>query len=194
MRCYVTIAFLAVIAVAISGCSQDTTKPSVSVEAHMDDLIDTQASGPPGLRVIPPDASPHGRTYAEWSAAWWAWLWSAPVDVNPGLDETGENITYGQSGNVWFLAPAYFGTYERWATIPSGKMLFVDLAGWFNSPRVSDYETEEDLRAEIEALTDQITNIIFEVDGTRLEQVENYRVQTPPGFMEYTLPEVQSHS
>ena len=54
--------------------------------------------GNPG--VIPPQASSHGQTYGEWSAAWWQWVLSVPADHNPALDLRGADAAQGQSGPV----------------------------------------------------------------------------------------------
>jgi hypothetical protein len=139
--------------------------------------------------VIPPGSNPYGQSYAQWSAAWWRWLWSAPAATNPGLDSTGDFVNYGQSGPVWFLAPNYgFGAVDvRYATIPAGRALFIELAGFFSSFELGDGPTVDDLIAAVSAAADGIQQVVFEVDGVALENVENYRFQSP--LFEYTLPE-----
>lgn len=139
-------------------------------------------------RIIPPQAHPHGQSYGEWSAGWWRWLWGAPADSNPGLDETGEFIDYGQSGSVWFIAPNYGGETTREATIPPGKMLFIDVAADFESPLLTPDLTEEELRANAAYVIDNIVSVGIEVDGTPVENLDLYRVVSPEPF-NYTLPE-----
>ena len=139
-------------------------------------------------RVLPPQSYPYGKSYGEWSEAWWQWLWSAPVDQNPGLDETGAFIGYGQSGPVWFLAPNYGGVSERYATIPPGKALFVDVLGWFDSPLLGDGPGEAELRAAVKAALDATDQLVCEVDGVPLENLTAYRFASPTLFS-YTLPE-----
>ena len=53
-------------------------------------------------RVIPPTAKAYGMTYGEWSAKWWQWAYSLPVDQNPFFDEGGScsNGANGQFGPV----------------------------------------------------------------------------------------------
>jgi hypothetical protein len=34
-------------------------------------------------KVIPPNATPFGATYADWSAKWWQWVFAIPQDENP---------------------------------------------------------------------------------------------------------------
>jgi hypothetical protein len=75
-------------------------------------------------RILPPDSHPYGKTYSQWSAAWWQWVFSIPAPNNPLLDQTGQNAGANQSGNVWFLAGNMGGTSERTVTVPSGKAIF----------------------------------------------------------------------
>jgi hypothetical protein len=81
--------------------------------------------GNPG--ILPPQSHPYGKTYAEWSAAWWQWAYSIPAPSDPITDQTGQNATVNQSGNVWFLAGNMGGTTERTVTVPSGKALFIPI-------------------------------------------------------------------
>src|SRR5207237_9991228 len=77
--------------------------------------------------VFPPDSRPFGLTYGEWSAKWWQWAYSLPVDKNPFFDETTcKNGTNGQSGDVWFLTGVFntSGTAVRPCDVPEGKALF----------------------------------------------------------------------
>ncbi len=107
-----------------------------------------------------------------------------------GLDDSGDDVDWGQSGPVWFLAPAYYGQWERTANIPNGKMIFIDLAGFFTSLQMGDGADEAELRDVSAFLMDElVSNIILEVDGQRLQNIEDFRVATPPGLFGYTLPE-----
>jgi hypothetical protein len=182
-------AMMLILLVAIVGCSDDVTGPADETAVTDVSTLD-KARGRYGINIIPPNARPHGHSYAEWSARWWQWLWSAPVDQNPGLDETGDFVDWNQSGSVWFLAPAYYGQWERTATIPNGTMLFIDLAGFFVSISQGDGETEAEIRDVATWFVDNvISNVIIEVDGDRLQHVEDFRVASPPGFITYTLPD-----
>lgn len=181
------------LAFVFSGCSNE--RPGISSTAPDMSVDDSFGSNPEccnaNPRIIPPHANPGGHSYAEWSAAWWQWLWSAPVDVNPGLDPDGSYVTYGQSGSVWFLAPNYgFGQSDvRYATIPTGKMLFIEVAGFFSSFEIEDpsVTTVEELRELCAAAVDQVGEIVFSVDGQLLENHDAYRKQSPA--FEYTLPD-----
>ena len=170
----------------VGACSEQPVAPQNDDAAMLAD----KANDHYGINIIPPTATAHGKTYAEWSAEWWKWLWSVPVDMNPGLDATGESVGVNQSGPVWFLAPDYSGQWERTATIPTGKMLFIDLAGFFLTISMGDGADEAELRANATFFLDAIvSNVIIEVDGVRLENVEDFRFASPPGLYGYTLPE-----
>lgn len=171
----------------LAGCSSDNDNP---VAPAADPGPDKAAAGDYGVNILPPDAVAHGMTYAEWSAKWWQWLWEIPVSQNPGLDATGDFVGVNQDGPVWFLAPAYYGQWERTATIPTGKMLFIDLAGFCVSLSMGDGADEAELREYATwSVDDIISNVVLEVDGVRLQNWEDFRFATPEGLYDITLPE-----
>lgn len=146
------------------------------------------ASAPVNPGVIPPGATPHGKTYAEWSAIWWQWMFSAPVGQNPGLDETGANIGWSQSGPVWFLAPNFGGTSVRSGVIPAGKSIFLDVLAWESSALEGLGTTLEELQAYSHLVADDMRNITFEIDGVPVTGLDAYRFQSP-GLFGLTLPD-----
>ncbi|MCA9727763.1 MAG: hypothetical protein R3E12_10750 [Candidatus Eisenbacteria bacterium] len=165
------------------GCSDTQT----SAPAAPADVVREQAvTQNPG--IIPPQARPHGLSYSEWSEIWWQWLFSIPIDENPGLDPDGRFVALNQSGQVWFLAPNFGGGQVdvRYATIPAGKMLFIDIAAILGSPALGDPEDIDELYALISALVDGIVEVSFSVDGA-IAGVEGYRVRS--GLFRLELPE-----
>lgn len=147
-----------------------------------------QAAGNPNPGIVPPHANPHGQSYGDWSIEWWQWLFSIPWPENPGNDYTGDNVDEGQSGPVWFLAPTYFGTQVRTATIPPGKSLFLLVFGFEASTYEGFGETEEELRASAAWFVDQIQNLECIIDNRPVENLAQYRVQSPTTFS-FWLPE-----
>src|SRR5437762_10186792 len=81
-----------------------------------------QNLGNPG--ILPPNSNAFGRSYAEWSAAWWQWLLSIPADTNPNFATGDVDCTLGQTGHVWFLAGTFGGSATRNCMIATGKALF----------------------------------------------------------------------
>src|SRR6266487_5795577 len=86
------------------------------------------AANNPNPGVLPPNAHPFGKTYGEWNASWWQWLFSVPTSKNQAFETGAVDCSVGQSGNVWFLAGSFSsGTITRSCTIPAGKALFIPL-------------------------------------------------------------------
>jgi hypothetical protein len=142
--------------------------------------------------VLPTGAKPYGQSYGEWSAAWWRWVLAIPADRNPILDQTGENASLGQSGNVWFLAGNTGGVSERTVTVPVGKALFVPLfnQAYLGFPcddrNLPGCEVDEAL----EQANDVATLLSFirpfmdgatlacEIDGTAVQNPDAHRVES----------------
>jgi len=148
--------------------------------------------GNPNPGAAPLKSHIHGRTYAEWARAWWAWAVSIPADQNPVLDETGEFAGVGQSGHVWFLAGTIFGgTFERDVTVPTGTALFfpalnalfwapddLDDAASFAEEAGLDpalMTDEELIRFVVGLAVDDPALLRVTVDGTELRGLEGYR-------------------
>src|SRR5438132_1286978 len=73
--------------------------------------------------VLPPNSAPYGKSYGQWSEAFFQWAFSLPVTAHPLFDTA--DCSAGQSGNVWFIAGNFTGTpVVRNCTIPVGKALF----------------------------------------------------------------------
>lgn len=131
--------------------------------------------------VIPPQAKHHGQSYAEWSAAYWQWLFALPVDGHPGINSPDFDVTDGQAGNVWFLTGP-FGTVERHVTIPTGTSLFIALVNVDSSTLEEPPfygATAEDQLAIANGFADYITDLSFTVDGKAVGNIEDFRVTSP---------------
>ena len=122
---------------------------------------------------------PYGMTYGEWTAKWWQWIVSIPEMNHPSLDLTGEKCAIGQEGPVWFLTNTFGGKAERTCTIPAGKAILIPIING-----ECDYLTTENAKTEADLLrcaSEGNENGIMEftIDGIRLKNLENYRVQSP---------------
>lgn len=147
----------------------------------------------PNPGVLPPESHPFGKTYGEWSNAWWQWAYSIPAPNNPVLDTTGANCGVGQSGQVWFLAGTFTGeTITRTCTVPHGKALFFPI---FNSENdnigVTPPLTADQLRAALNAFYDccvDPSTFSAVVDGVAIQQLGNYRAGPHNPVFSFTLP------
>lgn len=120
----------------VMGASNGAAMQSAAIQP-MVSVASAQTKGP----FVSPTggaANPkvYGKTYGEWSAAWWQWVGSLPSDMNPIADTTGDLCDVGQAGPVWFLAGTSGGLAERTCTIPAGKAIFYPLINqiWVDCP------------------------------------------------------------
>ena len=135
--------------------------------------------------VFPPDAVVFGKTYEEWSAAWWRWNFSIPVPSNPTFDTTGQHCHVQQSRPVFFLAGIATGVpVTRECTVPSEKPLFFPII----NAECSDVEAfpffgataAERLACAQEFINDVgISTLRATIDGVDVQSLSRFRVQSP---------------
>jgi hypothetical protein len=138
--------------------------------------------------VVPPDASYHDFTYAEWSAAATRFIMEHPLEGHPGLATPDFDVKSGQDGEVWFLGGP-FEPYERSITVPAGKALFlillnVDGSSLEEPPFHGDTEAEQ--REIAASFADHIINVFCTIDGAQVENMDDFRVSSPQ--FEFTAP------
>ena len=145
--------------------------------------------------VIPPHAKPYGLIYGEWSAKWWQWALSLPMDQNPFFDEGGNcaHGANGQLGPVWFLTGVInaSGTAVRDCTVPTGKAFFfpiinVECSTLEAPPFYGDNKKELSACAE----SFRIAGVFATIDGVAVEDLERYRVVSP--LFKFTVPETNT--
>ncbi len=131
--------------------------------------------------ILPPNSSAYGKTFGEWTAAWWQWAISIPVPSNPLFDNAGCDA--GQSGKVWFLGGAFTGTaVTRECTVPHGKAILFPIANVECStvePPPFFGSNEEELRACAMGFQDAATGMSATIDGREVLDLDRYRVQSP---------------
>lgn len=135
-------------------------------------------------QVVPSNSTYRGKTYAEWSAAWFQWAINTPIAHHPALDETGADAAVGQSGNVFFLTGVFnaSGTVERSITVAPGTALFFPLINVDCStlePEPFHGDTEAELRECAAVLMDSTSGWFAEIDGKSVANLDAFRVQSP---------------
>jgi hypothetical protein len=148
----------------------------------------------PNPQVLPTNSNAYGNSYGEWSARWWQWVLSVPEATNPNLDTTGANCAQAQAGQVWFLAATFGGSAVRDCTVPSGRFLFFPVLNTVFGAATFDCEPTNPgvpcdvntLRAAAAAAEDNPTTLEASVDGVPLNNLSDYRVQSP--VFSLTLP------
>lgn len=161
-------------------------------------LAPARAGGPSNRGIAPPQSSPHGRSYAEWAAAWNQWAYSLPVTASPLFDTA--DLSAGQSGRVWFLGGTFSANpdpddpsvlvskADRTGTVPTGTALFFPVLSAEASVLEGNGSTPGELADTARYLMDHAVVMTASVDGRPVEDLGAYRVQSPP-FIIGPLPE-----
>ncbi len=135
--------------------------------------------------MVPPDAVIGGKTYAEWSGAWWQWVMAIPTNENP-LNQTGEvDCSFEQAGEVWFLVGTVGGEAVRSCEVPTDVYLHfpaVSVFAW-----EPDFANEEEGRALLDGIMDTASEVVVEVDGVAVENIDAHRLQST--LFEFTAAE-----
>jgi len=140
------------------------------------------------VTIVPPGATYHGKTYGEWSAAFWQYALAQPVEGHLFLDTPEFDFSSGQQGDVWFVG-APDGPLTRYVDLPSGKALFLTI----RDVETSSLEappffgaTEEEQRASSTWFADHIVDVYCEIDGVPVPNLWDYRAASPQ--FEFTAP------
>jgi hypothetical protein len=134
--------------------------------------------------VFAKDSAPYGIPYAQWLGKWWNWTKSLTTQEHPRDNYTPEKCTAGQKGPVWFLADALTGKEERTCTIPAGKAILAPTitgsCGYYD-PTIKN---DDDMRR-CAIAGDEYGTIEVTLDGRKIQNLEQYRVQT--GFFNLNI-------
>jgi hypothetical protein len=135
------------------------------------------------LEVVPPTTTVHGKTYGEWSAVWWKFLYSTPSSDNPYIRD--DKCAEGQSGPVWFLFPKRGASplvITRFCAVFCGKyVFFAVLSGTSDNVGRAVPMTVDELRADARKVIAPYTPKCW-LDGNELQGVtldSPYRVVSP---------------
>ena len=148
----------------------------------------------------PIDAKAYGKSYGEWSAAWWQWIRSVPADVlapdgvspgHPLIAEGDVDCSIDQPrGPVWFLAGTGGEAATRNCVVPRQKALFFPLINtMFANAEGEDLTVEEKRDAvNIIALACRLDSTL---DGTpTVFSLPTVRSQSPPFLIETATPDI----
>ena len=140
-------------------------------------------------------ATQTGKTYGEWSAAHWQYIYSIPAPTNPVNDPTGAKCGLQQSGPVFFLVGTFttttaptgnvIATADRTACqVPAGVSLFFPILDAECSTAEGNGTTGAQLRACATSFIDGATNLEADIDGVSVKGLQDvgttiYRAQSP---------------
>ncbi len=154
-------------------------------------------ANPTTFDIIEPDEAQAqtGKTYGEWSAAWWQYALETPLDNSPFLNPTGANCNFGQTSSVFFLVSTSGGTATRnECVVPAGKTLFFPLLGFAVFRSADDGQREHSLRNYIGSFINSTKNLQVTIDGEEVSISLNpkttpLQTRSPAGFFTITAPE-----
>ena len=147
-------------------------------------------------KVIDRDSVAYGRTYGEWSAAFWQWALSIPASEHPLFDTA--DCSVGQSGPVWFLGGKFCALNDpncgtsnvvRSCSVPAGKALYIPILNAEDSViETNDPKTQiDDLRSICAQAMNGTTNEL-DIDGRQIRNLmRDFRVQSTA--FGYTMPD-----
>lgn len=135
------------------------------------------------LPIVNPADTFEGKTYAQWSAEHWKWLYSLPADNHPLFDTA--SVSAGQTGDVWFLGGTFttttstngtmFGAATRNVSIPQGKALFFPLIDTEASTAEGNGTNDAQLLAAAQGTIDSVDTLSCIIDGQSVPNLSAYR-------------------
>ncbi|UXH78876.1 hypothetical protein [Roseateles amylovorans] len=133
--------------------------------------------------LVPHDEQIGGQSQALWSRDWWQWAGSFSQAASPIADRSGVLCASGQSGEVWFLAGTY-GTQRtiRSCHVPRGKYLFFPLINYMVTAAPGMTTTCLSVQRTALRITDDVSDLVLEVDGRRFDQLALHRQHTSECF------------
>ena len=158
--------------------------------------VSANTGNPPGFRLYDRDDVVYGRTMGEWSAEWWQWAFSIPVEIHPLFNNP--DCSVGQSGPVWFLGGSFVSsTAVRNCTVPAGKALYFPILNTEDSSLEESFNngcedpvfggTIAGLRKCADGGMTGVS-VSAEIDGISIPHLaERSRVQSP--VFSFTLPD-----
>ena len=138
--------------------------------------------------VLPPNSRVQGNTYGEWSALWWQYVFSLPMDQNPLVGATGTACSFERIGNVAVVVVDPLSPEPIECEVPTGTKLFLDIL----SAECSTLEeapfyggNEEELRTCAEGFI--LSDLEASIDGVAVQNLDQYAHTSP--LFEFTVPE-----
>lgn len=125
------------------------------------------------------DEKVEGKTYQEWTTAWWQWALAIAKDRNPLLDATGERAAEGQTGPVFFLAGTFKNeAMSRTCSVPAGKPVLVPVVNIIAND-FFDNMKDEKLVADAKEGIDSAHDLRLTVNGKEIGKLDGFRVRSP---------------
>ena len=140
----ITLRFALALGLMLLTVTAVCAQPTATTDHNCQQQGNNQGDNKSGcLDIYAPNSFPFGLSYGEWSAKWWQWVYSIPLEKNPqyaGTVPPGKvpvavtvDCSLSQPGPVWFLG-ASFGGYavrECKDPVPSDVAIFFPVANTY---------------------------------------------------------------
>jgi hypothetical protein len=138
-----------------------------------------------GVSVVPPDQKFAGKTYGQWSAAWWQWAALPPASQSPLTDTTGARCAVDQddSRKVWFLAGTTGGSATRRCTVPDNLGVLFPIINNECSSVEGNGNNYQMLKGCASPPMDQVSVAQAQIDGKAIQSgpvATRFRAVSPP--------------
>lgn len=138
------------------------------------------AAGNPNPGIAPINSSTYGKTYGEWSEAWWNWISRLDGSTNPFTSTT--CLKAQQSEKVIFLAGTEGGDGgTRTCTVSPGTPLLVPILNFIEGDLLENIHPGNDAAAFLQQLNDATKNVALSaaIDGVSVKNLTSYNSTSP---------------
>lgn len=129
----------------------------------------------------------YGKSYNDWTAEWWKWAYSIPLNENPAYDDYGINCIINQYDPVWFFAGTFNHSANRSCLIPDNVgILFPILNSECSYIEYPLIKNEDGLMECAQSIQNHVNYLNATLDDRPLLKLDEYRIQSP--LFNFSLP------
>ena len=105
--------------------------------------------------ILPQNSVVAGQSIADWTAAWWSWVWQSPAASYPPADPNGIFANQNNNGPVFFIAGTTGTTTSatRSFNVPFGRPLLIPMIN-FADTEPAEVQNPPNTLADREAIAD----------------------------------------
>ena len=128
-----------------------------------------------------------GKSYEDWTAEWWKWAYSIPINENPAYDDYGVNCNNSQYGPVWFFSGTFNHSANRSCIIPDNVGILFPLlnseCSYIEYPLI---KSKDGLKKCAKSIQNHVDFLNATLDDQPLLKLGEYRIQSP--LFNFSLP------
>jgi hypothetical protein len=121
----------------------------------------------------------YGKPYEQWTAEWWKWAYSIPLEIYPSYDDIGIFCNINQKHPVWFFPGTFNHSVTRQCLIPNDVgILFPILNSECSYAEFPYIKSEEGLQECASSIQNQVTSLNATLDNIKIPDLKDYRIQS----------------